>query len=237
MFRRASTIIAAAVLLLSPVASHATLAPYTQNFEALTAADPAALSGDGWVVYGNVFSPDHVTYYYGYGPFPAPNPGAGFSAIAVGQGGPNQGAQQLSIYSDYNNADHANGNQVESNVYREQTIGAADVGNQWTFQFDAKLGNLQSPSTALAFIKTLNPAAGYATTNNITANMATIPSAWNTYSVSIVIDASLVGQILQFGFTSTATHYNGSGVFYDNISFAPAGATPTKTETWGKLKS
>jgi len=114
-------------------------------------------------VFGNVFSPDHSSYYYGYGPFPAPNPGGGFSAIVTGEGGGGQGAQQLNIYSDYNNGDHANGNLIEANVYHEQTIGAGDVGKTVVFMFDAKRGNLAPPTTAAAFIKALNPMAGYAT--------------------------------------------------------------------------
>ncbi len=151
----ATTAAVATLLLLAPVASKASLANYSQDFEALVQADPAALSSDGWLVFANVFDPTHTTYFYGYGPFPAPNPGGGFSAIASGQGGVAQGAQQLSVYSDYNNTDHGLGNQIEANVFKEQVIGAPDVGSAWVFEFDAKLGNLVSPTTALAFIKTL----------------------------------------------------------------------------------
>ena len=220
MIRRASTLFAAAVLLLLPVASHATLAPYVQSFEGLNISDPAALTVDGWVVYGNVFTADHATYLYGYGPYGAPNPGGGFCAIDAGQGGPDQGTQQLSVYNDYNNTDHAKGYQIESNVYREQTVGGAEGRSTWTFQFDAKMGNLVAPSTALAFIKTINPAAGYATTNFISVDMTAIPASWNTYTLSITLDPSLAGQLLQIGFASTASHYVGSGVFYDNVVFS-----------------
>jgi len=152
-----------------------------------------------------------------YGPFPAPNPGGGFCAIATGQGGTAQGTQQLSVYSDYNNIDHAILRRIESNVYREQTVGAGDVGDTWSFQFDAKLGNLTGSSTALAFIKTLNPSAGYALTNFVTINTTAIPTTWATYTISLPIDATLVGQLFQVGFLCNATNYEGSGVFYDNI--------------------
>lgn len=216
MFRRVRTAIAAALLLALPTASHAALAAYTQNFESLNAASPSALSGNGWIVYGNVFSPTNV-YLYGYGTFPAPNNSGGFSAIATGQGGIDQGNNQLSIYSDYNNLDHANGNLIESNTFREQTIAAGDVGSIWTFQFDAKHGNLVAPSTAWAFIKTLNPAAGYATTNFIRLDATNLSANWNTYRLSITIDAGLVGQILQIGFGNMATAYQASGMFYDNL--------------------
>lgn len=224
MFHRARTLLAATLLAAAPAAGHAALVPYTQNFEGLVMADPAALSANGWIVYGNVFTPALV-YMYGYGPYPAPNAGNAFCAIDAGQGGAEQGAQQLSVYSDYNNLDHANGNLVEANVYREQSIAAADVGKTWTFQFDAKLGNLVAPSTALAFIKTLNPAAGWATTNFMTVVTTAIPATWNTYTVSLAIDAGLVGQVLQIGFASTATSYVASGVYYDNLVWHETGTT------------
>jgi hypothetical protein len=231
------TFFAAALLCLAPTMSRAQLAPYTQDFETLVQADPGALSNDGWLVFGNVFDPTHTIYLYGYGPFPAPNPGGGFSALIGGQGGPGQGAQQLSVYSDYNNGDHANGNLVEANVYREQTIGAGDVGRVVEFRFDAKHGDWSGGTTAAAFLKTLNPAAGYATTNFVTTDMTAIPQSWGTYSVMLAIDASLVGQLLQFGFMNTTTSYLPSVVFYDNIRFSPDGPTPAMSGSWGRVKA
>ena len=200
---------------LVPAVSNAVV-PYSQDFELLFQPGATALADDGWLVYGNVSDP-LGNYLYGYGPFPAPNDGFAFCQIDMNQGGIEQGFQQLVVFSDYNNADHANGNVVESNVYHEQTITAADVGKTWKFQFDAKLGNLAGASTAKAFIKTLNPAAGYAMTNYIPADMTAIPATWGTYSISLTIDASLVGQLFQFGFLNTATLFESSGVFYDNI--------------------
>jgi len=206
----------AAVAGLVPVAALA-LAPYSQNFEGLVQTSPSALSGDGWLVYGNVWSPTNV-YLYGYGPYPAPNGSGAFCAVDLNQGGPQQGAQQLSVYSDYNNTGaHGAGNLVESNVYREQTVVAGDVGKTWVFAFDAKRGNIAGASQAKAFIKTLNPAAGWALTNYVFADMTTIPETWSNYSISLAIDASLVGQVFQIGFLNTATFFQPSGVFYDNV--------------------
>jgi hypothetical protein len=236
MIRRATTVLATAFLLLAPIASHADLAAYSQNFEGLNQADANALAADGWWVFGNVFSPDHSTYYYGYGPFSAPNNSGGFCGIDF-TADPGQAAQDMVVISDYLNGDHGNGFQIEANVFQEQTVGAADVGSVWTFRFDAKLGNLEAPTTAAAFIKTLDPNAGYATTNFVTFNTTAIPASFNTYSISLAIDASLVGQILQFGFTNTATHYAGSGVFYDNLSWSRDTATPVAPKSWGAVKA
>lgn len=214
--------IVGAVLLVSAIAS-ADLAVYSQDFEGLSQADPAALSNDGWVIYANVFGLDW-NYWYGYGTFPAPNNAGGFSGIDIGQGGPTQGAQQLVVYSDYNNGQHGFAI-IEANVFKEYVVGAADVGSTWLFEFDVKLGNLQAPSTAMAFIKTLDPSNGWALTNFLQFPTHTMPAAWGTGSLSITIDPSLVGQILQIGFSNIASQWASSGVFYDNINFALAPVT------------
>lgn len=224
----AQSILLSIALGLAAAPSHAQLQTYSQSFEGMTQSDLGALSSDGWLVYGNVFTPALV-YLYGYGPFPAPNGGApAFSILETGQGGVSQGNLQLSVFSDYQNADHANGNLIESNVFQERTIAPTDVGTTWYFEFDAKLGNLVSPSTAIAFIKTLQPPT-YALTNFLQRDMSAIATTWNRYSVSIPIVPALSGQILQFGFASTTTNYIASGVFYDNIEFSrtsTVGVTP-----------
>jgi hypothetical protein len=225
---RVSTILAGILLCVVSTASRADLAPYNQDFEGLTNTtddQPAqvALANDGWKGFVNVFGPN---FYYNYG-FPAPNGGFGgpaISAVVEGEGGPAQGDQQLVVFSDYNNGNHRDGSNavIETNVFQEQFIGAADVGKTWRFVFDAKRGNIELASTALAFFKTLNPAAGYALTNFIVVDLTGSTSNWENYTLSIVIDTSLVGQILQFGFLNRASNNEGSGIFYDNIAFGVA---------------
>lgn len=193
---------------------------YQQDFESLVQADGSALGNDGWLVGANVFAgpPPGGAYLYGYFSFPAPNGGAAFSALDVGQGGAEQGTQQLVVYSDYDNGDHGNGNTIDALVFQEQTIAAADIGRTVTFQFDAKLGNLELLSTAEAFIKTIDPGNGFAQTNYVTIDMTAAPVTWGTYSISLdLTDPLLENQLLQFGFGNKATLYQGSGVFYDNV--------------------
>jgi len=219
---RSITILASVILCLAPTSSWADLAPYSQDFEGLVPAPqelPAtSLGDDGWLVFGNVFGPDWG-YWYGYGTFSAPNNGEAFSAVVAGEGGPVQGTQQLNVFSDYNNTNHGDGAFIEANVFHEQTVGAADVGTTWLFEYDAKRGNIEGATTAKAFFKTLDPAAGYALTNFIWIDMTDIPITWESYELSIFIDSSLQGQLLQFGFLSTATAYQGSGIYYDNVVF------------------
>lgn len=219
MNARAIAVHAAIVLVCMIPAAGQAITAYNQNFEALVQTDSDALSADGWLIYGNVYAPDE-TYLYGYGAFPAPNHNLAFCQIVLDQGGPDQGDQQLVVFSDYENRDRDAGNIIESNVFQEQTIALADVGTAWVFSFDAKLGNIEGASTATAFIKTLDPSSGYATTNLISEDMTSILDTWTHYRLGIEIDASLEGQIIQFGFANLSTYAEGSGIYYDNLDFS-----------------
>jgi hypothetical protein len=205
---------------------------YTQDFESLDQASSSALSDDGWVVSGNVFEADGTTFVRGYGPFPAPNGGEGFCAIETMHGGPEQGAHQLSIYCDYYNfPDHMAGNRVQANTYRERVITAGYVGKTVTFSFDAKRGNINHPdvtacidtpnppcdSTAGAFIKAIDPMAGDVTTSSVEQDTTEISDTWDRYSISMEVEPGLVDQLLQFGFSATASNFEPAGVLYDNI--------------------
>jgi hypothetical protein len=222
---------------------------YAQDFEGLNAGSPDALgfSGEGYSVYADVWFGDVGTgsLQYNYGPFSAPNGGQAFSAIAIGDGtSPPQGGQYLNIYSDYANADHGNGsgNNVNTSVFREYSINAGDVnGDVWTLTFDALanpdngISDPNSNATASAFIKTLNPGSGniYIVTNDVRADTTSVlPNAWTSYSISLDLsDPLLVGQLLQFGFNTTARNFEHSGVFYDNICFNNTGGCPTPGPT------
>ncbi|MGB5703580.1 MAG: carbohydrate binding domain-containing protein, partial [Polyangiales bacterium] len=187
---------------------------YEQNFNQLPI--DGEFIGDGWLFFVNVAA----TVPYGYGG-PAPN-GPQICALVDDQGGPDQEPQQLSVYSDYNNADHGNGFLIETNVFQEpygfnNRIPASEVGKTYTFLFQAKAGNIGGSTTANAFIKVLNPDAGFQETAADRQDTTNLPADWGGYSVSLTIDASWVGQILQYGFTTNATNFEPSGNFYDNV--------------------
>jgi len=103
--------------------------------------------------------------------------------------------------------------------------------------FDAKMGNLEGATTAFAFIKTLDPGAGWATTNMPLVEMTNISDSWGSYSVSLMIDAGLVGQIFQFGFMNTASNWEGSGVYYDNVCLSTDGTVAVTASSWDNVKS
>ena len=216
---RVSTILVIAVLCLAPTRAGPIWRPTARTSRGSTRRTrPPWPTTDGWSSQTSS-APTGAT---GTATARSPRPTAApaFCGIDLGQGGPEQGDQQLVVYNDYNNGNHGDGQRIiEANVFQEQTIGAADVGNTWRFEFDAKRGNIEGASTALAFFKTLDPAAGWAMTNFITVDMTSIPDTWGSYSLSIFIDPSLEGQILQFGFVNWASNYEGSGIFYDNLNF------------------
>ena len=232
-YRSIPMMVAVLLACLLPVGADAQIVPYSENFEGLDQADTDALGLAGWLYFGNVYT-SVGGYLYGYGPGPAPNnpDTPAFSQIASDEGGADQGAQQLSAISDYENLDHAFFNIIESNVFQEVTIDATNVGQRWAFQFDAKRGDLAPPSTAAAFIKTIDPANGFIATNFLTLDTTDIPTTWNTYSIILDIDAGLVDQFFQIGFMNTATNYDPSAVFYDNIRLvqvSTTGVTPGAT--------
>ncbi len=226
--------------------SSAALTAYTQNFEGMTPnqgfSDPDIpfvndLEADGWQIYGIVYdanpypSPGAANITGQYGPFPAANgdPGS-IQGVATGQGGPSQGDVVLSKYSDYNNRDGQAAGYVSASTYQEQTVGAGDVGNIWRFGYDAKMGNLENDSSAFAYMLTQD------FTNKeevfLSNDSTNLPIEWLRYDIDLLITAAMVGDNLSFGFGATATGDNGSGVFYDNLSFAELAPVPVPAAVW-----
>ena len=233
---------AAAGAALLVASSSQALTTYSEDFNAMNAADGAALGAGGgnWKIFANVFD-GSGGYKFGYGVFDAPNGGAGFSAVASGEGAGGPSDQYINTYSDYNCCGlggpspegHGNGtDRVEANIFQEQTVGAGDAG-VWRFEFDAKLpggGPLGANTTAAAFIKVLDPDLGFATTIFLQNDSTTLTdSAWETRFIDITIDGSMAGDILQFGFINTSENFEATGVYYDNVSFT---AIPVPGAVW-----
>lgn len=203
----------------------AALVNYSQDFEGMHVADAAALGNDGWRIFANVYDTDKISHLYDYGIFVAPNGGAGFSTITAVPGN-----QQLTVFSDYNNTDHGDGKWIEALVFQEQTISASDVGSVWNFTFDVKQGNQIPESSSNAFLKTVNNDLDV--TSESILNTTASGTDWATLTLSLEIDNSMVGEVLQFGFSSTATYYTPSGVLYDNINFSSTPAVPVPGAIW-----
>lgn len=202
----------------------AAITPYFQDFEGLDANSPTALGDDGWLVGANVFNPAGDTFLYNYFSFPAGNGAGGFSNVTSTAsnppGSPPVGNQGLVVFSDYNNADHNIGNQINALVFQERTVTSDDVGKRVKFSFVAADGDLEAPTTAAAFLATIDPSNNFADTNRIRIDTTTLPAGNTTFDITLDIDAGLVGNLFQFGFESTAANFAASGVNYDNISLS-----------------
>ncbi|MEM9186253.1 MAG: PEP-CTERM sorting domain-containing protein [Planctomycetota bacterium] len=215
----------------------AQLSDYSQDFEGLNRADPNALINDGWQFFaGSRFGipgdPDFDNF--GAGPFGAPNnivaPNITVISDVPSGGDPPAGSQGLVVFSDYANALHTepmgagtDPRDLIISVFQEQTISASDIGESVTFSFLADgnefppTGNAQTE----AFLITLDPNNGFASTNDLTVDTTTLADG-GLLSGSITLslaDPLLQGQILQFGFRNFAQDFEGSAVDYDNVSF------------------
>ncbi|MEL7544844.1 MAG: hypothetical protein AAGJ70_13850 [Pseudomonadota bacterium] len=216
-------ILVIAAMAVSGVQASSSSVLYQQDFETLLVSEgfpPNSVSDDGWLVFGNVYrEPTDLIPINSYGPFLAPNGTGGFCAVEQGQGGANQGVQQFSIFSDYNNfTPHIAGQYVESLVFQERTIVADDIGSTVVLSFDAKRGLIDGETTATAFFKTLDPMSSFATTNEVELDTTNLPNTWARYEIALDLsDPMLEGQILQFGFANIATSFEGSSMFYDNV--------------------
>ena len=154
------------------------------------------------------------------------------------QGGPDQGIRQLSIYNDYNNADHNDPVRfIRAFVFRNRDLTADDLGRTITFSVDAKRGNINDPtdptcpcdSKAALFIKVLDQLSGqFFLLGEDQVDMTNISTDWGRYSVSIDIldDQALVGQLLQIGFSSDAGSFQPSGIIYDNLEVSSSRTVP-----------
>lgn len=175
--------------------------------------------GGGWTIFANVFGdyPGCSQYWYGYGPFPAPNKDSGFSNITAGSTG-----QALNVFSDYDQSDHGNGACIETSIFQEVVFSAADA-DSYTFEFDVEAPDaLGVDVNTYGFIKLLDPNNGYNTVLFETVSTVTAGSK----SITVDLDATADGMILQWGFSTTASNYEPSGRLYDNVSFAPAATEP-----------
>lgn len=207
------------------------LSSFNEDFESSNLSD--SFLGNGWIFFNTVVNGDLFLFNYSG---PAPN-GPQISALVNDQGGVEQGQNQLSIYSDYECCQPNTGHNsttgigaVITNVFQEQLVGAENVGEVWTFSFDAKLGNIEGNSQAFAFLRILDPSSGFSTSQEATIETTLIGIDWARYSMSVTL-GDVAGQLLQFGFSTRSSNFDGSGIFYDNIEFAPA-PVPVPAAIW-----
>lgn len=193
---------------------------FTDDFESYVSPPDGNAIGGGWWAFANVFEgfPACDPFLYNYGqPFLTPNSNSAFSNITQGSTG-----QALNVFSNYDDDQHANGNCIETSVFQERVFTAADVGS-YTFRFRAEVpGPLGEGVITFGFIKLLNPNTGYSL--DLFEQVSTISGGNKTITVDL--DATADGKILQWGFSTVASNYLASGRLYDNVAFTPTGEPP-----------
>ena len=212
--------------------SSAALLSYSQNWEGVNPATDTVI-GDGFII-GNINVGTGGAWFEN---FAAPNSPAigqnGYSAFVTGEGGVDQGNNQLSVFSDYNSWSPftAGGVTLQTYTYRNNgTIGLDDVGMTYRFAFD---GKLNGATDAWAFVKVLKQSDNsYIELANNTFDSTTLAGGWGGGFVDLTIDAGMVGELVQFGFANEAFDWGPSGVFYDNLNFAEVSAVPVPAAVW-----
>lgn len=193
---------------------------FTDDFESYVSPADGNAIGGGWLAFANVFEgfPACDPFLYNYGaPFLTPNSNSAFSNISLGTTG-----QALNVFSNYDDDQHANGNCIETSVFQEVVFTAADAGS-YTFRFRTEVpGPLGEDVDTFGFIKLLNPNTGFSL--DLFEQVSTISGGNKTITVNL--DATADGKILQWGFSTVASNYLPSGRFYDNVAFTPTGQPP-----------
>ena len=261
-----SSALLSAGLMASSMAFAAIDGAYTEDFESYSGASVDAIgcrsAGIGgcptgsanFLVGANVFNSVGV-FQYNYFSFPAPNnlaePSEQFSGLAIGEGGANQGTQQLNFFNDYNNADHINGtnNIIQAQIFKEWTIDAADLDKTWVFRYSYKSGSAVAGTTR-ALISTIELLSGsFNQTNLVVGQTDDRTGNWvEDVEISLFLDSTvddvnnttgvpcpspcdgvpdLVGQKFQIGLINEASNSSGSGMWYDNLALFAAGGVDT----------
>ena len=178
---------------------------YSQDWEA---GDLEVLSG--WLAYINVFDADCESYLYGYE----------YSALGTAVGVIADGADSrvLNVYNDYDGSAWGlfDANCLEANVYRQHNITAGNVGD-YTFSYNVEPPELVGDKVN-GFVKVFS-------TSYDLENAFLQTSDVGEQTISFTIEESMVGKILQFGFTTVSFRSENSGMLYDNLVFGPATAT------------
>lgn len=164
----------------------------------------------GWTAYINVFDQSCSSYSYGY-QYEAL--GTGVAVIADGSS-----SKVLNVYSDYDNPESSLAC-LESNVFREYELTAGNIGT-YSFTFDVELPPEEFRGADVkGFIKVLDPSAGFADIGGVTP----VTSTEGSQALEITLTDGMVGKLLQFGFATTVSNDDPSGMYYDNVVFQATG--------------
>ena len=231
------TVLAMASTMAFSSASSAALVSYSQNWEGVNPATDINI-GDGFVI-GNINVGTGGAWFENAAAPNSPAAGVnGYSAFVTDEGGVDQGSNQLSVFSDYNSWSPFTtpGTTLQTYTHRDHdTIGLDDVGKTYRFAFDGKDGGVSGDpaSEAWAFVKVLKQSDGsYFELANNTFDSTAFTVDWDGGYIDLLVDAGMVGELVQFGFATEATDWAPTAVFYDNLNFAEVSAVPVPAAVW-----
>jgi hypothetical protein len=168
---------------------------------------------------GGVVTDEFGGFIFDFFAFPAPHATGDFSNIAVDAADPSN--QVMEIFSNYTIGERFTlGWIVDAFFFQGTQIGAADLGNDFTFQFDTRNINADFSSPELfsynAFVRVFTPGFGQLLVDQqIPVGMST---NFATNSITISIDPAWVGHEIQFGFISSSTGGVPTAIAVDNVS-------------------
>ena len=157
---------------------------------------------------------------YANGDYNYPLSGAQVAGLETGS----NGSSVLNTYTDYDNRALQVTGCITANIMREYTIQAGDEGDyefKFTNLFPNDLAN--KASSANAFIKLIDPSNSYADALNGT-KVVDMTGSEADRTITVTIDTSNVGMILQYGFSNNSSNDDPTGMYYDDVCFGSAGS-------------
>ena len=207
-------------VLVATSSANAQLSSYSQNFDALTPS-PTVLADDGWTFFSDNAG---LGAYFDV----APGEGPQISALASDDAG----NQYINFYANYDNETvHTTPSLNEAiSLFQSQNFTGAEAaeGATWTFNFDFAANPealLSGTTTTGAFIRVFDGAFNLLDEQALDTTGAT--TTFTTGTLSQTLNPLWEdGGTIQFGFNNLVGRFEGSGIFYDNLSFVDAASAP-----------
>ena len=202
--------------------ANAQLSNFTQNFDDLTIS-PSVLADDGWDFFSDNAG---LGAYFG----DAFGEGPQVSILTLDE---ETGNQFINFFANYGNRTvHTNPALNESiSLFQQQQFFAEDAAEAGTYIFSFDFASneefpVTGSTTTGAFIRVFDGAFNLLdeATFDTTSATTTFTSAQIEITLNPVFED---GGVIQFGFNNTVGRDEGSGIFYDNVSFVLEGSTAT----------
>jgi hypothetical protein len=219
-------------LLISSV-SHGAITPFSDDFQSYTVAP----SNSGFAPWEYYSDNGGLGAYWGT---PPTEPGPAISALTEFEGN-----QFLNFFANYDNINVHDRDQCDPcspnlqegiSFFKEFDFSDTDTasGATWVFDF-VFASNAAFPITGdtqtSAFIIVLDPAKNFLYVNDLDTTLAN--PIWTAGQLSVALDPNWTEGFLQIGFYNLTGNYDGSGMFYDDVNFAPAVPIPAAVWLFG----